>query len=122
MSRWQNINTNVPAVSGLLDNTGGRVRRLSVRETSGSTSAIFDVYDSSTANGKLLDTIALTAGQSTRDYYRGREYVYETGLYLSVVSGTFKGVFVVEHSDDWDHEGEPMVLVNPEVLSVTVTP
>jgi hypothetical protein len=109
-------------VSFQIDNTGGRVRRLSVRETSGSAAAAFDIYDGTGTGGVLIDTIALSAGQSTRDYYRSWEYPYDGGLWLQVVSGTFKGVFVVEHSDDWSREGEPMVLVNPEVLSITVTP
>ena len=116
------IPTANPAVSFQIDNTGGRVKRLSLRETTGSASAILDIYDGTGTGGVLIDTISLTAGQSTRDYYRGWEYPFDGGLYLNVVSGSFKGVFVVEHSDDWSREGEPMILVNPEVLSLTFTP
>lgn len=117
-----NLPTAVPAVSGVIDNTGGRVVRLSARETSGVNTAAFEVYDGTGVGGVLLDTIALNAGQSTRDSYDGWQYPYAGGLYLNVISGTFKASFTVRHSDDWSREGMPVILVNPEVLAITIGP
>lgn len=117
-----NLPTAVPAVSGIVNATGGRLRRLSARETSGTVAAVFDIYDGYGVGGILLDTISLTAGQSTRDRYEHEEYVFDNGLYLNVVSGTFKASFTVHLSDHWEREGMPVVLVNPDVLSVTVGP
>lgn len=117
-----NLPTANPAVSAQIDNTGGRVVRVSVRETSGVNPAIFDVYDGTGTGGVLIDTIALNPGQSTRDDYDHLQYPFDGGLYLNVVEGTFKGTFTVRHSDDWDHEGMPVILVNPNVLSVSVGP
>jgi hypothetical protein len=122
MSRFATLNTRRPAVSGQLDNTAGRVRRISVLESSGTAAASFELWDGSSAAGKLLDVVALSPGQSTRDRYEGVEYVYETGLFINVLAGTFYGTIVVEHSDDWGHEGMPVVLVNPDVLSIDVNP
>jgi hypothetical protein len=121
VSRFVTLPTNNPATTGLYTNTGGHVRRISVRETSGTANAVFELYDGSGVNGKLLDSVSLTPGQSTRDVYAGWEYFFETGLYLSVVSGTFKGTIVIENSDDWSQEGEPVLMVNPEVLALSVT-
>jgi hypothetical protein len=122
VSRSVNIPTPNPATSVQLDNTGGRVIRVSLRELTGTAGAVLDVYDGTGTGGVLLDTISLSAGQSTRDYYRLHQYPYYGGLFLDVVSGSFKGTFTVAHSDHWATEGEPVLMVNPEVLSVTVTP
>jgi hypothetical protein len=108
-----------PAVSQQLDNTGGQVRRLSVRETTGTAGAIFELYDGSGVNGTLIDTIALSAGQSTRDYYRLHEYPYFGGLYLDVISGDITGLVVVGHSPNWDAEGEPVVIIGSLDINVT---
>ena len=111
----------MPAVSVQLDYTSGRVRRLSVRETSGTVAATLRLWDGSNANGVLLDTVALSAGQSTRDYYLDGQYNYYGGLYLQVVSGTFEGLVVVEDLKWETHEPRPVILVNPDVLQLDVT-
>jgi hypothetical protein len=118
--RSVNLSLGSPAVSAQIDRTGGQVRRMSTRETTGAVQAIFQIWDGTNTGGQLIDTIVLSAGQSTRDYYRIHEYPYHNGLYLAVISGTFEGAVVVCHSDDWDHEGEPVVMINPNVLAVSV--
>lgn len=111
MARAVNLSTPSPAVSGQIDNTGGQVRRMSSLETSGSNPATFYIYDGTGTGGQLLDVIALSAGQSTRDQYRIHEYPYRNGLYIDVVSGTLQLALTVWHSDDWDLEGEPVIIV-----------
>jgi len=94
------------------------VRRYSWRETSGTTGAIFELYDGSGAGGILVDTIALSAGQSTRDYFLSDEYEYYGGLYLLVVSGTFKGVVVVEPWHQDEDSGMPVIVVGSVTVNV----
>lgn len=120
--RGRTIPLKSPAVSGQLDNTGGRVTRISLIETSGSNPATVYFYDGSSADGILLDVISLSAGQSTRDYYRLYQYPFEGGLYLDVIAGTVTGTVVVVHHDYGEAIGDPVVLVNPEVLSITLNP
>lgn len=94
-----------------IDNTGGQVRRLSVRETTGSAAAEFNIWDGTGNNGQLLDVINLSAGQSTRDYYRCHEYPFHNGLFIEVVSGDFLGAVVVQHKHDGEEWGEPVIVV-----------
>jgi hypothetical protein len=116
-----NLPIDTTTTSRVIDATRGQVLRLSTRETTGTAAAVFEMYDGSSDKGTLLDTISLSAGQSTRDYYRHWEYPYYGGLYLAVLSGSIRGGVTVLHSDDWDHVGEPVVLVNPEVLALTIS-
>lgn len=111
-----------PAASRQLDNTSGRVRRASWRETTGAAGAIFQLFDGSGPNGTLLDTIALSAGQSTRDTYIRDEYDYYGGLYLNVISGTFEGVMVVHHLGEGQHDGLPVVIVGQLDINVNGVP
>jgi hypothetical protein len=102
-----------------LDNTSGQVRRISVVETSGAAAALFYVYDGSGTDGQILDTVALSASQSTRDYYRCHEYPFHNGLFIDVVSGTFLGAVTVQHKRDDEWFGEPVIIVG--TLNVGVT-
>lgn len=114
-----NLPVALSGVGQLLDSTHGRVLRYSLLETTGTTAATILIYDGSGAGGILLDAISLAPGQSTRERFEHWEYPYDAGLYLSV-TGSIKGGFTVGHSDDWDRDGRPVVLVNPQVLSLTV--
>lgn len=109
-----------PAVSVQLDNTRGMVRRVAVRETTGTSYATVEVYDGSGTNGVLLDVITLSPNQSARDPYRVDEYPYYGGLYISVVAGSVKGSFTVWHWHDYENVGEPVVMINPEVFALQV--
>lgn len=63
----------------------------SIRETSGSASAVVRVYDNaSAASGTILEEVSLAAAESAREYYaNGIRAV--NGLYLDVVSGAVAG-------------------------------
>ena len=109
------------AVSHQVDGGSGRVTRLTLRETSGANPARLQVWDGTGTDGILLDTITLSADQSTRDYYKLYQYPYYGGLYLDVLAGTFEGSVVVVHCGQLDVLGEPVVMVNPEVLALDFT-
>lgn len=111
-----------PAVSRLIAGGRGRVVRLSVRETSGTNPAAFDVYDGDGPTGTLIDSVSLSAGQSTRDYYRDWEYPFDGGLYLDVISGTFKGTYVVQYHREGDVWGMPVIIVASDVGIVELPP
>ena len=110
-----NLPLGSPAVSHVIDGGSGRVVRLSTRELSGAASAVFRLWDGHSAGSTLIDTISLSAAQSTRDYYRAWEYPYDVGLFLEVVSGSFEGVAVVQHHYHGDVIGEPVIIVASEV-------
>jgi hypothetical protein len=118
MARAKNLTLGAPAVSGVLINTGGQIRRMSTRETTGGAGAEFQLFDGTGTNGQLVDTIALSAGQSTRDQYRIHEYPFYNGLYLNVINGTFEGAMTVHLSDDWDTEGEPVIIIGTLDLTI----
>jgi hypothetical protein len=106
--------------SNQIDNRSGRVRRVSVRETSGAADAVFQLFDGTDDSGQLLDTVSLSAGQSTRDYYRIGEYPYDGGLFLVVVSGVFEGAIVIQWRKPNEPECDVVLMVNPEVLQLEV--
>lgn len=63
----------------------------SIRETSGSASALVRIFDhASAASGTVLDEIALAAGESAREFYNGGIRAVN-GLYVDVVSGAVAG-------------------------------
>jgi hypothetical protein len=62
-----------------------------VRETSGTATAVVRVYDNaSAASGTLLDEISLLASESAREYYPDT-IVAQAGIYVDVVSGAVAG-------------------------------
>lgn len=63
----------------------------SVSETTGLAAASFDLYDGLDATGIMIASIALTAGQSTRDYLGPWGIMLRTGLFLDMLTGTVKG-------------------------------
>jgi hypothetical protein len=90
------------------------VRRASFRELTGTASATFQLFDGTGTNGVLLDSIALSPGQSTRDPYKCWEYPYESSLYLNVLAGSFEGCIVVQYLG-------PGVPELEEVLAITLS-
>jgi hypothetical protein len=85
-----------PAATGILAGGRGVVRRTSFRETSGTTEAVFRLWDGTNTTGVLLDSISLAPQESARDQYRQEEYHFEGSLYLQVVSGAFEGSVTVQ--------------------------
>lgn len=85
---------NAPGSSGSLV-TGKLVYRgFSLRETSGSASALVRLFDNaSAASGTILDEISLTANQSARENYDSDDYqiVATSGIYYQLVSGAVTG-------------------------------
>lgn len=66
-------------------------RGFSIRETSGSASAVVRIYDhASAASGTVLDEISLVAGESAREWYEGGVWA-ANGVYVDVVSGAVAG-------------------------------
>jgi hypothetical protein len=83
---------------------------------------VFQLFDGTNDGGQLLDTISLSEGQSTRDYYRVGEYPYDVGLFLVVVAGVFEGAVVIQWRAIGEPECEVVFMLNPEVVSVQATP
>lgn len=78
---------------------GGSLYGWAFKETTGNTAASFDILDGETANGNLMVPIALTGGQSTRDWFTVRPMPIYQGVFLNVISGTFEGVVWFEPGD-----------------------
>lgn len=78
-------------------------RGFSLRETSGSASALVRLFDNaSTAAGNILDEISLTASQSAREIYNGAASDFRLlaadGIYVQVVSGAVAGSVRYEYA------------------------
>ena len=89
------ITLNLPGQSGQLLNTGGCLTVHATRETTGTTAAVYRLWDGSSAAGQLLLPVSLRAAESTRDDFRDHHYVFKTGLYYQLVSGTIEGAVSV---------------------------
>lgn len=61
----------------------------SIRETAGST-AVLRIYDNTVNSGTLLDTIALGAGESAREWYPGGLRA-AIGIRVDIISGAVEG-------------------------------
>jgi hypothetical protein len=71
-----------------------RYAGFSVRETSGTARALIVIWDTdtSTATGTILEQIALSPGETAREYYpSGDPFVAFKGIYVQVVSGAVAG-------------------------------
>src|SRR3954451_20490977 len=78
--------------SGAARASNGIYRGFSFRNTSGAVAAQVDIYDNaSAASGTLLDSIALAAGESAREWYDDGGLWVENGIYVNVVSGAVTG-------------------------------
>lgn len=95
--------------------------RLSLMESTGTAPATVRLWDGASTTGQLKDPISLSAGQSTRDYYKLYQYRYENGLFLEIVSGAVEGCVDVIPWDKWPHHHEPLIVVSPEVLVASLT-
>jgi hypothetical protein len=110
------ISLPAPFANSQLDYGAGRVRWWTFRETTGSTPAVFDLYDGTTAQvGQVLMTFSLDPGESTRDFVGHHLIPYEVGLWLQVTSGTVLGTIQV---DNLNEPGEAMPVVVIDNLNV----
>jgi hypothetical protein len=67
-------------------------RGFSVRETSGSASALLRIFDGTTATGNILEEVALTASQTARELYPlDGALTCSVGIYVDIVSGAVSG-------------------------------
>ena len=69
----------------------GRLAGYSIRETSGTASAVVRIRDGFDNTGDILLTISLTAAESTRDWFMPGGIAFTIGCYLEVVSGAVEG-------------------------------
>jgi hypothetical protein len=91
----RHIRVGSAGVTGALDNGSGRVIWWAFRETSGSATAAFRLWDSSTNAGALLLPVGLNASESVSDSSGPFGIPYRVGLYLEVLSGAFEGTIQV---------------------------
>ncbi len=110
-----------PAVSGPLDNAGGRVVYWSFAETAGAV-AKFRLWDSSSAAGVILATFSFVANQSVREFPGFHSLPYKTGLFLEVESGAIEGVVsVLPFTDnDTEQEGVPVFIIGSVELDINL--
>ena len=96
------LTLNIPSKSEQILNTGGCLTVHSTRETTGTTSAVYRLWDGTSAAGTLLLTVSLIAAESTRDDFREHHLTFRTGLYYELVSGSLEGQVsvLVEHQCD----------------------
>jgi hypothetical protein len=66
---------------------GGFVRRVSIRESTGTAPATVRFWDGGDVTGQLVDPITLVANESARDQYARGEYPIRVGLFMEVVTG-----------------------------------
>jgi hypothetical protein len=64
----------------------------SLLETTGTTAAVVELYDGYDSGAQLLAAIALSPGQSTRDWLAGGGLLSQEALFVRIVSGTVRGV------------------------------
>jgi hypothetical protein len=93
--RVRAISVGVPAASGQILNMAGILLGWSIRETSGTTAASFDLFDGHDQNGALLATSALAAGGESQRTLFSKGVPLVAGLYFQLVSGAVKGVIYV---------------------------
>lgn len=86
-----------PAVSGLLAPTARIYHGFSLRETTGAATALVRVRDGS-VTGLIMETIALNASESAREFYPAGLLAKSTnGIYIEVASGAIAGSFRVSN-------------------------
>jgi hypothetical protein len=88
----------LPSNSGPLTNQSGLVLVHNVRETSGSASAVYRLWDGTEPGGNLLLTIEVAAGASSLNSFALGNLPFETGLYFELVSGVLEGQVTVTFS------------------------
>lgn len=80
----------LPAVDTVLSGRRGYLMGWSVRETSGTATATFRLWNTTTAQGVIVASVSLNAGESSRDYLPAAVEC-EGGLYFDILSGALEG-------------------------------
>ena len=93
---------NMPAASGILYNGSGCLTLHASRETTGTTAAVYQLWDGASNQGTLIVPVSLSASESTRDFFPSHLVPFKTGLYFELVSGTIEGAIGIcfEHECD----------------------
>lgn len=81
----------LPSASGVLSSEAGCIVWMCTRETTGTTAALFRLWDASRPSGIQLMTISLLANQSTREWIHPHVLPFTQGLYYQVLSGSLEG-------------------------------
>ena len=100
-----------PWASAQLDYGAGRIKWWSFRETTGTTSAVFDLYDGTSAAVNPLLTFSLGPGESTRDFVGSHLIPYHVGLWLAVTSGTVLGAMQTDDLPKHGHDAAEVVVI-----------
>jgi hypothetical protein len=83
-----------------------------VKESTGTATAEFVLWDSTSAAGVEILPITLSAGQSTSDRIGWHYQRFETGLYFQLVSGSVDGSVAVLLSHKCEEMLRPQLVVN----------
>jgi hypothetical protein len=66
-------------------------RGVTIRETTGVSTALVRIWDGTSATGRVLDEISLLPNESAREDYGDPAPTARTGVFVQVVSGTIVG-------------------------------
>lgn len=89
----------IPDASGGLITGSGYITYWSVRDTTGSSGSVFQLYDGNSTDSQLLVDVSTTAGQSTSEYVHRGHLIYQSSLYYNLASGTIEGAVTVHACD-----------------------
>lgn len=88
---WRVEAINVPAGSGILVAGTVRVFGWSFHETTKANPAHLRLWDGGAASGTLVNPVALSADQSTRDWLGPHGLQFSVGLFYEAVDGAVEG-------------------------------
>lgn len=88
-----------PAVAGPI---GGRVKLFgySLQESTGTSPAQVNLYDSTAASGWIAVPIPLTAGQGAEDWFGPQGLTFRNGLFIAIASGSVLGSIFIHNFED----------------------
>lgn len=94
----------LPSASGVIINTGGCLVVHATRETTGTTAAVYRLWDGDNNAGQLILPVSLSSSESTRDDFYTHHLTFKSGLYYELVSGTVEGSVTVLTDHDCENE------------------
>jgi hypothetical protein len=107
---WSQFTARQLAGDDPLVNGSGCVVWHSTEETSGDADACYTLYDEGIGSGQEILVVALSAGQSTRDYIGPHALAFLGGLFLSA-DGAIAGSFTcwVDHICETEHNNAQLI-------------